>query len=379
MDENQKAKGTVRASRSEAKADREDGGTVPLALENSIYYLQSYQFNLPPELIAQYPIEPRDQSRLLVLERQTGIIKDHIFSDIIDYLDSGDTLVLNDTRVIPARLYGYKGSGAKVEILLLNQRGKQWEALVRPAKRLKPGSRVKLDEQNGVEVEIIAELNLAGGRLIEFKNCADEMAFIDQMGQMPLPPYINRPAEKSDKRNYQTIYAREKGSAAAPTAGLHFSQELLQRIQDKGINLGYVLLHVGLGTFRPVSSEDIREHQMHYEYYRVNEETAALLNQTRQKNKKIIAVGTTVVRTLETVYNTKHGFTAGEGETNKFIYPGYEIKAVDRLITNFHLPGSSLIMLVAAFAGYDNTMTAYRHAVENNYRFFSYGDAMLIV
>ncbi|MBP8820005.1 MAG: tRNA preQ1(34) S-adenosylmethionine ribosyltransferase-isomerase QueA [Syntrophomonadaceae bacterium] len=343
------------------------------------YNLQSYQFNLPPELIAQYPIEPRDQSRLLVLERQTGIIKDHIFSDIIDYLDSGDTLVLNDTRVIPARLYGYKGSGAKVEILLLNQRGKQWEALVRPAKRLKPGSRVKLDEQNGVEVEIIAELNLAGGRLIEFKNCADEMAFIDQMGQMPLPPYINRPAEKSDKRNYQTIYAREKGSAAAPTAGLHFSQELLQRIQDKGINLGYVLLHVGLGTFRPVSSEDIREHQMHYEYYRVNEETAALLNQTRQKNKKIIAVGTTVVRTLETVYNTKHGFTAGEGETNKFIYPGYEIKAVDRLITNFHLPGSSLIMLVAAFAGYDNTMTAYRHAVENNYRFFSYGDAMLIV
>ncbi len=347
--------------------------------ENMFYNLQSYQFNLPPELIAQYPIEPRDQSRLLVLERQTGIIKDHIFSDIIDYLDSGDTLVLNDTRVIPARLYGYKGSGAKVEILLLNQRGKQWEALVRPAKRLKPGSRVKLDEQNGVEVEIIAELNLAGGSLIEFKNCADEMAFIDQMGQMPLPPYINRPAEKSDKRNYQTIYAREKGSAAAPTAGLHFSQELLQRIQDKGINLGYVLLHVGLGTFRPVSSEDIREHQMHYEYYRVNEETAALLNQTRQKNKKIIAVGTTVVRTLETVYNTKHGFTAGEGETNKFIYPGYEIKAVDRLITNFHLPGSSLIMLVAAFAGYDNTMTAYRHAVENNYRFFSYGDAMLIV
>ena len=347
--------------------------------ENMFYNLQSYQFNLPPELIAQYQIEPRDQSRLLVLERQTGLIKDHIFSDIIDYLDSGDTLVLNDTRVIPARLYGYKGSGAKVEILLLNQRGKQWEALVRPAKRLKPGSRVKLDEQNGVEVEIIAELNLAGGRLIEFKNCADEMAFIDQMGQMPLPPYINRPAEKSDKRNYQTIYAREKGSAAAPTAGLHFSQELLQRIQDKGINLGYVLLHVGLGTFRPVSSEDIREHQMHYEYYRVNEETAALLNQTRQKNKKIIAVGTTVVRTLETVYNTKHGFTAGEGETNKFIYPGYEIKAVDRLITNFHLPGSSLIMLVAAFAGYDNTMTAYRHAVENNYRFFSYGDAMLIV
>ena len=347
--------------------------------EDSIYNLQSYQFELPPELIAQYPVEPRDQSRLLVLERQTGLIKDHIFSDIIDYLESGDTLVLNDTRVIPARLYGYKDSGARVEILLLNQQGKQWEALVRPAKRLKPGSRVRFEGQNGVEVEIMAELNLAGGRLIEFKNCADEMVFIEQMGQMPLPPYINRPAEKSDKQNYQTIYAREKGSAAAPTAGLHFSQELLQHIQDKGINLGFILLHVGLGTFRPVSSEDIREHQMHYEYYQVDEKTVDLLNHTRQKGKKIIAVGTTVVRTLETVYNTKHGFTAGEGQTNKFIYPGYEIKAVDRLITNFHLPGSSLVMLVAAFAGYDNTMTAYQHAVENKYRFFSYGDAMLII
>ncbi|MFA7148273.1 MAG: tRNA preQ1(34) S-adenosylmethionine ribosyltransferase-isomerase QueA [Syntrophomonadaceae bacterium] len=378
MHENQKAMGTVRASRSEAKADREDDGTVPVALENSIYNLQSYQFDLPPDLIAQYPMEPRDHSRLLVLERKTGLIKDHVFSDIIDYLEAGDTLVLNDTRVIPARLYGCKDSGARVEILLLNQRGKQWEALVRPAKRLKPGSRVRFDG-NGVEVEITAELNLAGGRLIEFRNCVDEMSFIEQTGQMPLPPYINRPAEKADKQSYQTIYAREKGSAAAPTAGLHFSQELLQRIQDKGVNLGYILLHVGLGTFRPVSSEDIRQHQMHYEYYRVDEETAALLNQTRQKGKKIIAVGTTVVRTLETVYNTKHGFTAGEGQTNKFIYPGYKIKAVDRLLTNFHLPGSSLIMLVAALAGYDNTMVAYRHAVENKYRFFSYGDAMLVV
>jgi S-adenosylmethionine:tRNA ribosyltransferase-isomerase len=347
--------------------------------ENNIYNLQSYQFNLPPELIAQYPVEPRDQSRLLVLERQTGLIKDCIFSDIIDYLENGDTLVLNDTRVIPARLYGYKDTGARVEILLLNQQGKQWEALVRPAKRLKPGSRVKLDGQDEVEIEIMAEVNFAGGRLIEFRNCVDEMSFIDQMGQMPLPPYINRPAEKSDKQSYQTIYAREEGSAAAPTAGLHFSQGLLQHIQDKGVNLAYILLHVGLGTFRPVSSSDIRQHQMHYEYYRVNEETAALLNQTRQKGKKIVAVGTTVVRTLETVYNIKHGFIAGEGQTNKFIYPGYEFKAVNCLQTNFHLPGSSLIMLVAAFAGYDNTMTAYQHAVENKYRFFSYGDAMLIV
>lgn len=379
MDENQKAMGTVRASRSEAKADREDHGTVPVALENSIYNLKSYQFDLSPDLIAQYPVEPRDQSRLLVLERKTGLIKDHVFSDIIDYLESGDTLVLNDTRVIPARLYGYKDSGARVEILLLNQRGKQWEALVRPAKRLKPGSIVRFDGQDGVEAEIMAELNLAGGRLIEFKNCVDEMVFIDQAGQMPLPPYIKRPPENSDKQSYQTIYARQKGSAAAPTAGLHFSQELLQHIRDKGVNLACILLHVGLGTFRPVSSEDIRQHQMHYEYYRMDEKTAALLKQTRQQGKKIIAVGTTVVRTLETVYNTKHGFTAGEGQTNKFIYPGYEFKAVDSMQTNFHLPGSSLIMLVAAFAGYDNTMTAYSHAVENKYRFFSYGDAMLIV
>ncbi len=346
--------------------------------ENNIYNLQSYQFDLPPHLIAQYPVQPRDQSRLLILDRQSGLIKDYVFSDVINYLESGDTLVLNDTRVIPARLYGYKDSGARVEILLLNQQGKQWEALVRPAKRLKPGNRVRFN-QSDVEVEIMAELNMAGGRLIEFRNCVDEMAFIDQLGQMPLPPYINRPVEKSDKQSYQTIYAREKGSAAAPTAGLHFSQQLLQRIQDKGVNLCYILLHVGLGTFRPVSVSDIRQHQMHYEYYRVDQETAALLNQTRQKGKKIIAVGTTVVRTLETVYNINHGFTAGEGKTNKFIYPGYEIKAVDRLLTNFHLPGSSLIMLVAAFAGYNNIMQAYQHAVENSYRFFSYGDAMLVV
>lgn len=348
--------------------------------EDHLYNLHSYQFDLPEELIAQYPVEPRDQSRLLVLDRSSGSMQDLHFWDIIDYLEPGDTLVLNNTRVIPARLFGFKDSGARVEILLLNQRDKYWEALVRPAKRLKVGSRVTLDGDAGVEVEIIEELdNMAGGRLVQFKNCPDEMAFIDRVGKMPLPPYINRPAETSDNSNYQTVYARERGSAAAPTAGLHFTESLLEQIKAKGVNLAYILLHVGLGTFRPVSSEDIRQHEMHYEYYRIEAKTAALLNDTRSAGKKIIAVGTTVVRTLETVYNSDYGFSACEGQTNKFIYPGYEYKAVDRIITNFHLPGSSLIMLVAAFAGYDQTMTAYHHAVENRYRFFSYGDAMLII
>lgn len=347
--------------------------------DNTLYHLESYQFDLPAELIAQYPVEPRDHSRLLVMERSTGIVRDRYFSDIIDYLQSGDTLVLNNTRVIPARLFGTKESGARVEILLLKKQGECWEALVRPAKRLKAGTKVKLDGDAGVEAEIIEELsNMAGGRLLRFNNCIDEMAFIDRVGKMPLPPYINRPAEKSDNRSYQTVYARESGSAAAPTAGLHFSEALLEQIRTRGINLAYILLHVGLGTFRPVSSEDIRQHEMHYEYFRMEEETAELLNQTRSKGKKIIAVGTTVVRTLETVYNN-HGFSAGEGRTNKFIYPGYEFEAVDGIVTNFHLPGSSLIMLVAAFAGYNRTMTAYRHAVKNQYRFFSYGDAMLIL
>mgnify|MGYP000846718005 CR=1 FL=1 len=349
-------------------------------MNHNLYDLQSYQFDLPADLIAQYPVEPRDQSRLLLLDRGNGGIRDLHFRDIIDYLQPGDTLVLNNTRVIPARLYGSKESGARVEILLLNRRGESWEALVKPAKRLKAGSRVMLDGDAGVEAEIVEELeHMAGGRLLRFKNCPDETAFIDRVGRMPLPPYINRPAEASDNDHYQTVYARERGSAAAPTAGLHFTADLLERTRAKGVNLAYILLHVGLGTFRPVSSEDIRRHEMHYEYYRLEEETAALLNQTRASGKKIVAVGTTVVRTLETVYNSHHGFSAGEGQTNKFIYPGYEFKAVDRIVTNFHLPGSSLIMLVAAFAGYNKTMAAYSHAVQSRYRFFSYGDAMLII
>lgn len=344
---------------------------------DKFYDLESYNFYLPDHLIAQFPAEKRDQSRLLVLDRSSAEMQDKIFANIIDYLEAGDTLVLNNTRVIPARLYGHKDTGARVEILLLNKRGDSWETLVRPAKRLKAGSRVHF-EQEDTEAEILEELDMAGGRLISFINCDNEDEFIERTGNMPLPPYINRPAEQEDKERYQTVYAREAGSAAAPTAGLHFTNQLLKQLEEKGVNIARVLLHVGLGTFRPVSTQDIRQHQMHYEYYQVEPDVAKLLNESRQQGKRIIAVGTTVVRTLETIYNDKHGFSAQSGETNKFIYPGYEMKAVDGIITNFHLPGSSLIMLVSAFAGLDLTMQAYKHAVDEEYRFFSYGDAMLI-
>ena len=344
-----------------------------------LYDLDSYSYPLPPDLIAQYPLEPRDSSRLLVLDRQTGRLADRIFREVIDYLQAGDTVVVNHTRVIPARLFAYKDTGAKVEVLLLAKRGDAWEALVKPARRMKVGSRIKFVENETIEAEVLAELDLAGGRLIKFLNCPDEERFINLAGHMPLPPYINRQAEAKDKQLYQTVYARQAGSAAAPTAGLHFTERLLQDIRGQGVNIAEITLHVGLGTFRPVNSQDIREHKMHYEYYQVNAETADLLNETRKKGRKIIAVGTTVVRTLETVYDAEGGFRCQSGETNKFIYPGYNFKAIDKIITNFHLPGSSLLMLVAALAGLEHTRAAYQHAVANRYRFFSYGDAMLII
>ncbi|HWQ76908.1 MAG TPA: tRNA preQ1(34) S-adenosylmethionine ribosyltransferase-isomerase QueA [Syntrophomonas sp.] len=343
-----------------------------------IYDLQSYNFDLPQHLIAQYPAEPRDSARLMVMRRSGGQLEDRIFSDVIDYLEPGDTLVVNKTKVIPARLFARKSTGASIEILLLNRQGEDWEALVKPARRMPKGSRVFFDGFPGVEIEVKEELE-NGGRLLHFCNCPDEMAFLDQAGNMPLPPYINRPAEAGDKTAYQTVYAQEEGSAAAPTAGLHFTEELLQQLCEKGVNIAEILLHVGLGTFRPVNCEDIRDHQMHYEYFQIDADTAELLNNTRKKGKNIVAVGTTVVRTLETVYNKEHGFCCKSGWTNKFIYPGYEYGAVDAIITNFHLPGSSLIMLVAAFAGLDNTMRAYQHAVKEEYHFFSYGDVMMVV
>jgi len=346
--------------------------------EIDIFKLENYQFDLPEELIAQYPVEPRDSSRLLVVDRGDGSTEDRVFRDVIDYFSPGDTLVLNDTRVIQARLYAHKSTGAKVEILLLKKSGSDWEALVKPARRLKPGDFVFFEAEDGVIAEIIEELPLAGGRLIRFKNCNDEEAFLNKIGHVPLPPYINRSDEEFDVERYQTVYARYSGSAAAPTAGLHFTPEMLERIRKKGVNIASILLHVGLGTFRPVSSADIRQHSMHSEYYRIDTKTADLLNATHNKGRNIVAVGTTVVRTLESVYNSDYGFTACQGNTDIFIYPGYEFRAVDKLITNFHLPGSSLIMLTAAFSGMDNIMSAYEHAVQERYRFFSYGDAMLI-
>ncbi|MEN6325683.1 MAG: tRNA preQ1(34) S-adenosylmethionine ribosyltransferase-isomerase QueA [Syntrophomonas sp.] len=346
--------------------------------KEDIFKLESYQYDLPPHLIAQFPIVPRDRSRLLVLDKSSGKREDRIFTDLVQYLEAGDSLVLNETRVIPARLLATKDTGARVEILLLRRRPDGWEALVRPGKRLRAGSKVRFGPDRPVEIEINQELDFPGGRLVVFHNCPDEEAFIEQMGHMPLPPYINRSDEADDREKYQTVYARENGSAAAPTAGLHFTPELLERIKAKGVNIATILLHVGMGTFRPVKSQDIREHSMHYEYFRISPETALALNKTRQEGHNIIAVGTTVVRTLETIYNVHCGFTPGEGETNKFIYPGYQFKAIDGLVSNFHLPGSTLLMLVAALAGIDATMAAYRHAVEEQYRFFSYGDAMFI-
>lgn len=344
--------------------------------EPDIYSISSYQFDLPRELIAQYPVEPRDRCRLLVVNRKTGEMSDHIFADLPAFIDKGDALVLNETRVIPARLLGRKASGAAVEILLLKRRDNGWEALVKPGRRLPPGSRV-LFPGSPVQAEIVDTIDIPGGRLVRFANCPDEDLFIQQMGRMPLPPYINRPAEAEDNQRYQTIYARQAGSVAAPTAGLHFTPELLQKLEDQGVKVTRLLLHVGLGTFRPVTVEDIRQHQMHTEHYEVSQETARLLNETRQAGHRVVAVGTTVVRTLETIFD--QGFQAGCGETSRFIYPGYHFQAVDALITNFHLPGSSLLMLVAALVGMELTKAAYQHAIQKKYRFFSYGDAMLII
>lgn len=343
-----------------------------------IYRLSSYQFDLPRELIAQYPMEPRDQSRLLVVNRQTGNLSDLLFKDLPRFLSPQDALVLNETRVIPARLLGEKDTGARVEILLLKKADECWEALVRPARRLRPGTRV-LFPDTSAQAEIISVLDMPGGRRIRFINCPDEEAFIQQTGRMPLPPYIDREADQEDNQRYQTVFARQTGSSAAPTAGLHFTPRLLESIASQGVQVAHVLLHVGLGTFRPVVVGDIREHHMHSEYYEVSAAVAELLNQTRQRKNRIVAVGTTAVRTLETIYEPGTGFRDGCGETDKFIYPGYSFRGVDSLITNFHLPGSSLIMLVAAFAGMELTRRAYEHAVREKYRFFSYGDAMLIL
>lgn len=339
--------------------------------------IEQFDYHLPEDLIAQTPLKNRDQSRLLVLGKNNGDIEHHHFKDIIDYLNPGDTLVLNDTRVMPARLFGIKEeTGAKVEMLMLTQiEGNDWEVLLKPAKRIKVGDKLNFGEGK-IIAECIETLN-QGGRIMRLHFDGILQERLDELGEMPLPPYIKERLDDPDR--YQTVYAKEAGSAAAPTAGLHFTDTLLADIKAKGINIAFITLHVGLGTFRPVSVEDINNHEMHSEYYQMTQETADLLNATQSQGGRIISVGTTSTRTLETIRQTNDQFLAASGWTDIFIYPGFEFKGVDGLITNFHLPKSTLVMLVSAFSTRENILNAYRTAVDERYRFFSFGDAMLII
>ena len=340
--------------------------------------LHDFYYDLPEELIAQDPLADRSSSKLMVLDKKTGRTEHRIFQDIIEYLNPGDCLVINDTKVIPARLIGEKeGTGAAIEVLLLKRKedmANTWEVLVKPGKKARPGTRISFGDGKlvGEIIDIVEE----GDRLIQFSFDGIFEEILDELGQMPLPPYITHKLE--DKNRYQTVYAKHEGSAAAPTAGLHFTNELLAEIESKGVKIARVTLHVGLGTFRPVKVENILDHHMHSEYYEVSEEAADTINSVRQSGGRIIAVGTTSTRTLESVADTHGCIKPCRGWTDIFIYPGYEFKAIDCLITNFHLPESTLIMLVSALAGKDNVMAAYREAVENSYRFFSFGDAMFI-
>lgn len=338
--------------------------------------LEDFNYELPEELIAQVPLEQRDRSRLLVLDKKTGEIKHRLFPDILDYMEEGDTLVLNDTKVLPARLIGVKeDTGAVIEILLLKDiQDDTWECLTKPAKRVHVGTVISFG--NGkLKAECIEE-NEDGLRKYNLIYDGILLEILEELGTMPLPPYIHEKLE--DSTRYQTVYAKHIGSSAAPTAGLHFTKELLEKVKEKGINISYVTLHVGLGTFRPVQEDNILDHKMHTEYYEMSEETANLLTKTKENGKKIIAVGTTTVRTLETIMSKYHEFKACQGNTDIFIYPGYPFQAVDFLITNFHLPKSTLIMLVCALAGREKVLHAYQEAVKEKYRFFSFGDSMLI-
>ena len=337
-----------------------------------------FDFNLPESLIAQTPLKNRSDSRLMVLNKQTGEIEHQVFKNITKYLKPGDCLVLNDTKVLPARLFGIKeDTGAKIEVLLLKQmENDRWETLVKPAKRIKVGSEIVFGDGK-LKARCIAEKD-HGGRIIEFHYEGIFYEVLNELGEMPLPPYIKEQLEDRDR--YQTVYAKETGSAAAPTAGLHFTEELLTEIKNMGVHITFLTLHVGLGTFRPVSVEDIHEHEMHAEFYQVSEETADLINRVKQQGGRIISVGTTSTRTLETIASANNGkIIATSGWTDIFIYPGYEFKGIDGMITNFHLPKSTLIMLVSALAGRPNVLHAYEEAVKEKYRFFSFGDAMLII
>lgn len=337
--------------------------------------LSDFDYELPEELIAQTPVEPRDTSRLMVLDPVEKVIEHRHFFELQNFLNQGDTLIFNDTRVIPARLIGRKEpTGARVEVLLLRRvEGDDWEALVKPGKKALRGTSIRFSDELSCEVKDCTNF---GGRLVTFHYHGIFEEILDRLGKTPLPPYIHE--KLADRERYQTVYNRESGSAAAPTAGLHFTSELLSNLKGAGVNLGFLTLHVGLGTFRPVKTERIEEHVMHSEYYSIGEDTARLIRETKSAGKRVVAVGTTSIRTLESAATGKNEIYEKSGETSIFIYPGYDFKIVDAVITNFHLPKSTLIMLICAFAGREFTLEAYREAVREKYRFFSFGDAMFI-
>lgn len=339
--------------------------------------VSDFNYNLPEKLIAQHPYDKRDEARLMVLDKNTNKIEDKIFSDVIDYLNPGDCLVINNTKVIPARLYGKKDTGANIEFLLLKRiEGDFWEVMVRPGNKLKPGTIAYFGD--GLLKAEILEILEGGNRKVKFEYQGIFNEILDKIGLMPLPPYIKETLKEKDK--YQTVYAKHEGSAAAPTAGLHFTEELLQKIKEKGIEIANVTLHVGIGTFRPVKVENIEDHNMHSEHYYIKAEDAEKINKAKTNGNKVIAVGTTSCRVLESVADNETGLVKEtEGDTSIFIYPGYKFKCIDSLITNFHLPESTLIMLVSSLAGRDFIMEAYNSAVEKEYKFFSFGDAMIIL
>ena len=339
------------------------------------YKTKDFWYDLPEELIAQTPLQKRDSSRLLLLDRKSGAVSHKHFYDIIDYLTPGDCLVMNDSRVLPARLLGHRPSGGAVEVLLLRDLGdKKWECLCKPGRKMQVGNEVIFGD--GELSAVVTEVKEDGNRIVEFRYEGIFLEVLERLGKMPLPPYIK--AELADQERYQTVYSREVGSAAAPTAGLHFTNELLEKIREKGIKTAFVTLHVGLGTFRPVKAEDISDHHMHSELCMISAETAAILNETKASGGRIICVGTTSCRTLESLVNDDGSYEAKSKWTEIFIYPGYQFKAMQGLITNFHLPESTLVMLVSAFAGRENVLAAYNEAVQQRYRFFSFGDAMFI-
>jgi len=343
-------------------------------------HINDFDYYLPEEQIAQHPADKRDQSQLLVVDRNTDKLEHRHFYDILEYLNPGDCLIMNNSKVIPARLFGVKEiTGAKVEFLLIKRiKDDIWEAMVRPGKKLHVGDRVSFTEDGELSAKII-EHGEGGTRIVRFEYEGDFHELLDRIGKIPLPPYIERDSDEEDKERYQTVYCKEEGSVAAPTAGLHFTEELMEKARQKGVRIAYVTLHVGIGTFRPVKCETIEEHKMHFEEYEIDEENAAIINETKIAGGRIISVGTTSTRTVESAAAADGTVLAGRGNTDIFIYPGYRFKVIDSLITNFHLPKSTLLMLVSALYNRENILAVYKEAVEQKYRFFSYGDAMLIL